>query len=67
MVIDLILHRLTTTVLVSAFAFGASIVAATLSGMAASFGVLPGCEKSENGKSCKVAVYIYVNFVILIV
>lgn len=45
--------RLTTTVLVSAFAFGASIVAATLSGMAASFGVLPGCEKSENGKSCR--------------
>ncbi|EFX71161.1 hypothetical protein DAPPUDRAFT_309195 [Daphnia pulex] len=44
--------RLTTTILVSAFALGASIVSATLSGMAASLGVLPGCENSEYGKSC---------------
>ncbi|XP_046463189.1 uncharacterized protein LOC124209289 [Daphnia pulex] len=44
--------RLTTTILVSAFALGASIVSATLSGMAASMGVLPGCENSEYGKTC---------------
>ncbi|XP_046463365.1 uncharacterized protein LOC124209427 [Daphnia pulex] len=44
--------RLTTTILVSAFALGASIVSATLSGMAASMDVLPGCENSEYGKTC---------------
>ncbi len=41
------------TIIMSAFAIGASIVAATLSGMAASLGVYPQCYNSQEKELCK--------------
>jgi hypothetical protein len=41
------------TIVMSAFAIGASIVAATLSGMAASVGVYSQCYTSQEKELCK--------------